>query len=268
MKLIFHSQKNPHSHMTAKERGRESFPVRYLIRKGLIKGRVLDFGCGLGSDAKFLRQKGYNVTGYDPYYAPDQPQGKFDTIICLYVLNVLLPKEQEYVLMVVSELLLPEGSAYFAVRRDIRRDGFRLHLKHRVEVYQCSVILPYQSILRTDHCEIYRYRHYNQLSSPSTPLMCSSCIPANDYKLLTESTIAYAVLARRPISPGHALVIPKKHFTHYLQIPRYTIDSCRLVVERVKQLLNERFYPKFFNIKVDTDTVTGHVYIHIIPQYA
>jgi hypothetical protein len=57
MKLIFHSQKNPHSHMTAKERGRESFPVRYLIRKGLIKGRVLDFGCGLGSDAKFLRQK-------------------------------------------------------------------------------------------------------------------------------------------------------------------------------------------------------------------
>jgi Diadenosine tetraphosphate (Ap4A) hydrolase and other HIT family hydrolases len=268
MELIFHSPKNPHSHMTAKERNRESFPIRYLFQKGLINGRVLDFGCGLGSDVRFLRQKGYNVTGYDPHYAPDQPKGKFDTIVCIYVLNVLLPKEQEYVLMSISELLLPEGSAYFAVRRDIRRDGFRLHLKHRVEVYQCSVTLPYQSILRTDNCEIYHYRHYNQLSSPSTPSTCPFCTPANDYELLTESANAYAVLVRRPISPGHTLVIPKKHFTRYLQIPHYTVESYWSVVERVKQILNERFYPKHFNIKVDTDTVAGHVYIHIIPQYA
>jgi diadenosine tetraphosphate (Ap4A) HIT family hydrolase len=169
--------------------------------------------------------------------------------------------------MSISELLLPEGSAYFAVRRDIRRDGFRLHLKHRVEVYQCSVTLPYQSILRTDHCEIYHYRHYNQLSSPSTPSTCPFCTPANDYELLTESANAYAVLVRRPISRDHALVIPKKHFTRYLQIPHYTMESCWLVVERVKKILNERFRPKYFNIKVDTDTAAGHVYIHITPQY-
>jgi diadenosine tetraphosphate (Ap4A) HIT family hydrolase len=73
---------------------------------------------------------------------------------------------------------------------------------------------------------------------------------------------------RRPISPGHTLVIPKKHFTRYLQIPHYTVESYWSVVERVKQILNERFYPKHFNIKVDTDAVAGHVYIHIIPQYA
>lgn len=268
MELVFRSPKNPHSYMTAKKRDRESFPVRYLIQRGLIKGRVLDFGCGLGVDVKFLRQKGYEVAGYDPYYAPDQPKGKFDTIICFYVLNVLLPKEQEYVLMSISELLLQEGYAYLAVRRDIHRDGFRLHLKHRVDVYQCSVILPYQSVLRTDHCEIYRYRHYNQLFVSSTPTTCSFCTPANDCELLTESASAYAVLSRNPISPGHTLVIPKKHSTFHPQFPHDAVDPCWSVIERVKQLLNERFCPKFLNVKVDADAGTGHVYIHIIPQYS
>jgi len=98
---------------------------KVLISKGFDKRSCFRFWVWSGIRCKVPSTKGYNVTGYDPHYAPDQPKGKFDTIVCLYVLNVLLPKEQEYVLMSISELLLPEGSAYFAVRRDIQRDGFR-----------------------------------------------------------------------------------------------------------------------------------------------
>lgn len=56
----------------------------------------------------------------------EYPEGKFDTIFCVYVLNVLEPYAQAEVMMNVSNLLSPKGTAYFAVRRDLkeRDSGF------------------------------------------------------------------------------------------------------------------------------------------------
>jgi ATP adenylyltransferase len=60
-----------------------------------------------------LKEKGVNIIGYDKHYFPEYPTEKFDTIICFYVLNVLLPEEQASVLMEVSLLLKPGGKAFF-----------------------------------------------------------------------------------------------------------------------------------------------------------
>ena len=109
--MIVQSPKNPNSHLTVKDRKWPSYPTKHLLAQGLIQGRVLDFGCGLGTDVAFLRAKGIDITGYDPHYAPAYPTGRFDTILCHYVLNVLLPEEQIQVLMAVAELLKPSGRA-------------------------------------------------------------------------------------------------------------------------------------------------------------
>ena len=85
--------------------------------------------------------------GYDYYYRPDYPEGKFDTIICNYVLNVLEPYAQAEVMMNVTNLLSPKGTAYFAVRRDLTEEGFRLHAIHKQYTYQCNVKLPYKSLI-------------------------------------------------------------------------------------------------------------------------
>ncbi|MEO0844023.1 MAG: methyltransferase domain-containing protein, partial [Cyanobacteria bacterium J06643_5] len=87
-------QKNNFSHLTAMERTNLSYPAKTLLRQELLKGKILDFGCGFGNDVKVLQNKGFNITGYDPHYFPEYPQNKFDTIICFYVLNVLFPEEQ------------------------------------------------------------------------------------------------------------------------------------------------------------------------------
>jgi hypothetical protein len=50
--------------------------ARVLIDGKLIRGRVLDYGCGLGFDAD---QQGWEA--YDPYYRPRKPTGIYDTII-------------------------------------------------------------------------------------------------------------------------------------------------------------------------------------------
>jgi ATP adenylyltransferase len=268
--LVFRSPQNPNSHLTVKERSQASFPVRHLLRAGLIRGRVLDFGSGLGEDVVFLRHRGFDASGYDPHYAPDPPQGKFDTILCLYVLNVLLPEEQAHVLMAVSELLVPTGRAYFAVRRDIQRDGFRTHVKYGVSVYQCNVKLPYQGILHTEHCEIYKYRLYNQLPHPNAE-DCPFCSLGAERELITESATAYAILDKYPVSTGHTLIVPKKHSADYFDLSVHTKTACWLMVDRVRQLLTERFHPDGFNVGINVGAAAGqtlsHVHIHLIPRY-
>ena len=269
--MIVPSSKNPNSYLTAKEREKLSFPSRILWERGCIKGRTLDFGSGLGTDVAVLASQGVDITGYDPHYAPTYPLGQFDTIVCHYVLNVLLPEEQVYVLMAVSELLKPSGRAYFAVRRDIAKAGFRTHAKHGQKVYQCNVVLPYKSLERTKYAEIYEYRHINQLTGQETADACPFCHPTAERELLSESATVYAILDKYPVSEGHALVIPKQHVADYFQLSERSKTACWLMVDRVKWLLSQRFQPDGFNVGINVGTAAGqtipHVHIHVIPRY-
>ena len=199
----------PNTHLTAKERSTPSLPVRMLYERKLIQGKVLDFGCGFGKDVDFLHQKGFDVQGFDPYYLPVYPTDKFDTILFFYVLNVLFPEEQNHVLMQISSLLKPTGKAYFAVRRDIQKDGFRTHQVHGKPTYQCFVKLPYTSIFLNENTEFYEYLHFNQ--RVDNQAKCPFCKPASRLHLLAETPLSYAVLDGYPVAKGHTLIVPKRH---------------------------------------------------------
>ena len=151
---------NKNTKYTAIKRDKPSYPLRILLQQGKIKGETLDFGCGFGTDVEELKEKGFETEGYDPHFVPDFPTKKFDTIICFYVLNVLLPAEQNKVMMQISSLLKENGRAYFAVRRDLRYEGYRMHVKHKKETYQCLVHLNQKSIFKNKNSEIYEFNHY------------------------------------------------------------------------------------------------------------
>jgi len=94
-------------------------PATRLSAAGLLQGRCLDYGCGRGFDADY-----FGIEGYDPYYRKQYPEGKFETILCIYVLNVLQDESERIgVLQSILSLLEPGGSAYITVRRDIKRPG-------------------------------------------------------------------------------------------------------------------------------------------------
>ena len=147
-----------HPHLTAIKRSRLSAPARYLLKHDLLKGRILDFGCGLGFDTDELRRQGHDITGHDCYYRPKYPEGEFDTIMCIYVLNVLEPYAQAEVMADIDHLLAPHGTAYFAVRRDLTKEGFRFHPIYRKYTYQCNVRLPYPSLVCNSGFELYLYK--------------------------------------------------------------------------------------------------------------
>ena len=58
------------SYNTAMSRKGASAPLKFLESKDLIKGSVLDYGCGKGADHKHLLDKGFDAKGYDPYWMP------------------------------------------------------------------------------------------------------------------------------------------------------------------------------------------------------
>ena len=143
-------------YLTAIKRTAMSAPTRYLLQHDLLKGRILDFGCSYGFDTDELKRQGYDIVGYDSCYRPDYPDGKFDTIICVYVLNVLEPYAQAEVMWEISNLLAPGGTVYYAVRRDLKEEGFRWHAIHKQYTYQCNVTLPYKSLTKNKGFEIYQ----------------------------------------------------------------------------------------------------------------
>lgn len=259
-----------HPHLTAIHRDSMSAPTRYLLNNGLLQGRILDFGCGLGFDTNFLKQKGYDITGYDNYYCPQYPEGKFNTIVCNYVLNVLEPYEQADVLMDVSYLLAPGGCAYFTVRRDLKEEGFRLHYIYKEYTYQCNVKLPYLSLELNDSFEIYQYKHYNQQQHNQTD-DCVFCNLNSHAELICETATCVAFYDCYPVSPGHALIIPKRHIASYFDLTRREREAMNIMLLYVKKKIQERFNPDGYNIGINVNESAGqsifHVHMHLIPRY-
>lgn len=102
------------AYKTATKRNTLSVPARKLQKDGKLVGRVLDYGCGRGDDARSL-----GCESYDPHWNPVELTGQFTTIMCNYVLNVIEDSaERRGVLNALAHLLAPEGEAYIAVRAD------------------------------------------------------------------------------------------------------------------------------------------------------
>lgn len=52
-----------HPYLTAIRRSALSVPVRYLLTHGLLRGSILDLGCGFGYDTDELQRQGYDILG-------------------------------------------------------------------------------------------------------------------------------------------------------------------------------------------------------------
>ncbi len=87
-------------HRTAIVRYEPSRPVKALLSHGLLDGkRLFDYGCGQGDDVRALRKAGFEASGWDPYYAPDEPRQEAEIVNLGFVLNIIEdPKERSQTL--------------------------------------------------------------------------------------------------------------------------------------------------------------------------
>jgi 2-polyprenyl-3-methyl-5-hydroxy-6-metoxy-1,4-benzoquinol methylase len=131
---------------TAIARKKPSLPARVLKQAGLLRGLVLDYGCGYGMDAEWLQ-----ADKYDPVHYDVAVFGRYDTILCTYVLNTIrLKADRAVVLEHVKCLLKSDGRAFITVRRDVRG------CERTSKGWQCRVTVPGAiSLWRCNSYEIY-----------------------------------------------------------------------------------------------------------------
>lgn len=86
-----------------------------------------------------------------------------------------------------------------------------------------------------------------------------------------ERELAYSARDTYAVSPGHTLVIPRRHVADFFELTPQEINACMELIIEERKLLDKEFQPDGYNIGVNVGLAAGqsifHVHIHIIPRY-
>lgn len=98
------------------------------------------------------------------------------------------------------------------------------------------------------------------------------CLFCKDPRGLSlQHDLAYSARDTYPTSPGHTLVIPRRHVASFFELTMEEVAACMALIQEEKKRLDEEFHPDGYNIGVNVGRAAGqsifHVHIHIIPRY-
>jgi diadenosine tetraphosphate (Ap4A) HIT family hydrolase len=75
-----------------------------------------------------------------------------------------------------------------------------------------------------------------------------------------------------PVTPGHTLIIPKRHISSLFEATREEQAALFDLLSAMRQLLLKERNPAGFNIGINDGPAAGqtvmHLHIHLIPRYA
>lgn len=99
---------------------------------------------------------------------------------------------------------------------------------------------------------------------------CPFCNPA-DNEIILKNDLCYARFDKYPVSAGHILVIPFRHFENYFEATIEEKISMVKLIDEVKNFLDREFKPDGYNIGINVGEASGqtvmHVHVHVIPRY-
>lgn len=104
-------------------------------------------------------------------------------------------------------------------------------------------------------------------SSPDCPF----CRRLDSDDVLARSDQAVAFHDAYPVSPGHTLVVPRRHEPDYFALREEEREAMWSLAEEVRRQLDERHAPDGYNVGVNAGTAAGqtvpHAHLHVIPRY-
>lgn len=83
-------------------------------------------------------------------------------------------------------------------------------------------------------------------------------------EVIFEDDSYISFLDTNPISPGHTLVIPKKHTAYIFDLEDNEYSDLMLVSKNIAKILKEKLNPKRVGILVEGFGV-DHVHVHLVP---
>ncbi len=99
---------------------------------------------------------------------------------------------------------------------------------------------------------------------------CPFCNRTEEETII-QNELAFARFDKYPVSPGHMLIIPWRHFDNYFDATREEKIALIDLIDEAKKILDKKFSPHGYNIGVNIGIPAGqsvmHLHLHIIPRY-
>ena len=88
---------------------------------------------------------------------------------------------------------------------------------------------------------------------------------------LASNLAAFAIADRFPVSPGHALIVPRRLIGSWWDATDEERDCMLALVDEIKRQLDAKFRPNGYNVGFNAGAAAGqtveHLHIHVIPRY-
>jgi diadenosine tetraphosphate (Ap4A) HIT family hydrolase len=90
--------------------------------------------------------------------------------------------------------------------------------------------------------------------------------------LVAENDLAVAFRDRFPVSPGHTLVVTRRHVASWFEATQEEQHAVLALVDQLKKALDAELHPDGYNIGFNVGEAAGqtipHVHVHVIPRFA
>lgn len=100
---------------------------------------------------------------------------------------------------------------------------------------------------------------------------CPFCKVELERDIIASTSLSIAFFDGFPVSPGHALIIPRRHVASFFDLTKdEQLDMLKLV-DTVKSIIDDEYNPDGYNVGVNVGETAGqsifHVHMHLIPRY-
>ena len=102
-------------------------------------------------------------------------------------------------------------------------------------------------------------------------MSCSFCEPDVSRIFYNDDPMFLCFWDGFPVSPGHALVIPRRHVAAWFEASAQEQESLLKGIEIAKREIEKQYQPDGFNIGINVGEAAGqtvpHLHVHVIPRY-
>ncbi len=99
----------------------------------------------------------------------------------------------------------------------------------------------------------------------------SDCVFCKNIPRVMENELVYAAYDIHPLTKGHTLIIPKRHFEQIFDATPQESEAIKRLLSSMKESLSEAHSPDGFNIMINCGSAAGqvvmHAHVHLIPRY-
>ena len=111
----------------------------------------------------------------------------------------------------------------------------------------------------------------NTLMNEMTDSKCPFCSLGAGGNIVCEAQTCVEFYDKYPVSPGHTLIVPKRHVSSYFDLSPQERQDMDTMLQYVKQILDKQYHPDGYNIGINVNEAAGqtvfHVHMHLIPRY-